>query len=357
MPQARPLYETGSKVRDGRDREKGEVEDMVIKRFDLWKQEEYTYPMTCGFMPNITAFIHDEDQEKRPGIIVVPGGGYRFVSPTEGEIVAREFYQKGYQAFVCTYTINLLGAAPLKDQPLRDLSRAVCLVRKMAEYFKVKTNQLVVCGFSAGAHLCGSLCVHFQDVSDPAYDGISNRPDGAILSYPVITSGAYAHRDSFRALLGDNPEEEQLAYMSLEKQVKANTPPCFLWQTATDETVPVENSYLMAEAFHRQGIPYAHHVFSGGKHGLSLANEAWAKGGYGDTDTMEQTNRTLRCIRQGSLEISEPEKQQLLDAYEYDEEKENERRKGNIPNEEAAVWPVLADVWMKGVVFAPKSPC
>lgn len=323
---------------------------MIIKRFDLWEQGEYSYPMAFGFMPNITAFIHDEDTQKRPGIIVVPGGGYRVVSPTEGEIVAREFYKEGYQAFVCTYTTNLLGAVPLNDQPIKDLSRAVRFVRKAAEEFKVLTNQVIICGFSAGAHLCGSLCVHFKDVSDVRYEEISNRPDAAILSYPVITSGEYAHRDSFNALLGENPSEEQLAYVSLEKQVKSNTPPCFLWQTATDEAVPVENSYLMAEALHKQGISYAHHVFSSGKHGLSLANEAWARGEYGETDTMEQINRIVECIKQGIIELSESEKQQILDSFDYDEEKGKEMLKANIPNEEAAVWPVLADMWLKSVL-------
>lgn len=323
--------------------------EMWIKRFDLWKQGEYSYPAAFGFIPNITTFIHDEDDKKRPGIIVVPGGGYRVVSPTEGEIVARKFYQKGYQAFVCTYTTNLLGAATLYDQPLKDLSRAVRFVRKMAEEFRVNSNQLVICGFSAGGHLCGSLCVHFEDVSDPEYEGISNRPDAAILSYPVITSGEYAHRDSFTALLGENPTEEQLTYASLEKQVKSNTPPCFLWQTATDELVPVENSYLMARALHKQGIPYAHHVFSSGKHGLSLANEAWANGEYGETDTMEQINRMVQCIKDGSLELPEPAKQQILESFDYDEETGREKLKGNIPSEEVAVWPVLADMWLKGI--------
>ena len=31
--------------------------------------------------------------------------------------------------------------------------------------------------------------------------------------------------------------EEELEYMSLEKQVTEYMPPCFLWQTATDELV------------------------------------------------------------------------------------------------------------------------
>ena len=44
-------------------------------------------------------------------------------------------------------------------------------------------------------------------------------------------------------------------------------PPCFLWQTATDELVPVQNSFLFAQALQEKKIPYAFHVFSKGKHG------------------------------------------------------------------------------------------
>ena len=64
--------------------------------------------------------------------------------------------------------------------------------------------------------------------------------------------------------------------MSLEKQVTEYMPPCFLWQTATDELVPVQKSFLFAQALQEKKIPYAFHVFSKGKHGLSLADEAWA---------------------------------------------------------------------------------
>ena len=80
----------------------------------------------------------------------------------------------------------------------------VRLIRVRVDEFRVDPERIVVCGFSAGAHLCGSLGVHWKQVRDERYPVISNRPDGVILSYPVITSGEYAHRDSFVALLGED---------------------------------------------------------------------------------------------------------------------------------------------------------
>ena len=329
---------------------------MISKRFDLWAKDEYHYPMAFGFCPNIVSYLHDEDSQIRPCIIVVPGGGYRIVSPSEGEIVAEEFYRKGYNAFVCTYTINLTGAVPLKDQPLKDLSRAVRFVRKHKDEFCVNPDQIIICGFSAGGHLCGSLCVHFEDAveNNPEYADISNRPDAAILSYPVITSGEDAHRDSFTALLGDGADDSELEYASLEKQVSTNTPPCFLWQTATDELVPVENSYLMAAALKEKGIPFAHHVFSQGMHGLSLANELWASGEYGEPYTMEQIFKIVDAVKSGEIPCDEEGKKALLGAFDYSDDTKAVQMPAKKANTEAAVWPVLADGWLRetlGIIF------
>lgn len=326
---------------------------MISEKHFLWGTSEYHYPMAFGFVPNIVTYLH-EDTEKRPCILVVPGGGYRVVSPTEGEIVALEFYDKGYNAFVCTYTVDLCGLEPLREQPMKDLSRAIRYIRANSEMFHIIEEQLTVCGFSAGGHLCGSVCVHYTDIKDenPKYADISNRPDSAILSYPVITSGKYAHRDSFTALFGNEATEEQLHYMSLEKHVTADTPPCFLWQTATDQTVPVENSYLFAEACKASGILYAHHVFSKGKHGLSLANEDWASGNFGGQYTLEQIKCLVRAVEEGRLPIPAEETDRIKCEFGIGGEtadKEQEVSRIGEPSEEAAVWPVLADIWLKSV--------
>ena len=100
-----------------------------------------------------------------------------------------------------------------------------------------------------------------------------DKPNGMILCYPVITSGQYAHRDSFCRLLGEEPEPELLEKMSLEKQVTEDAPQAFLWHTAEDGAVPVENSLLMAVALHEKGIPVEMHIYPHGHHGLSLCDD------------------------------------------------------------------------------------
>ncbi|WP_251389948.1 alpha/beta hydrolase [Mediterraneibacter agrestimuris] len=326
---------------------------MISERYLLWETSEYNYPMAFGFVPDIVSYLH-EDTEKRPCILVVPGGGYRVVSPTEGEIVALEFYNKGYNAFVCTYTVNLCGLEPLREQPMCDLSRAIRYIRANSELFHVNEDQLTVCGFSAGGHLCGSVCVHYEDIKDenPKYAEISNRPDAAILSYPVITAGEKAHRGSFEALFGEGATEKELQYMSLENHVTQDTPPCFLWQTATDETVPVENSYLFAEACKANKVPYAHHVFSKGRHGLSLANEDWASGKFGGQYTLEQIECLVKAAEEGNVSIPKEAIDRIKKEFGIGRkiiDKTREVPRIGEPSKEAAVWPMLADTWLKSM--------
>ena len=218
---------------------------MIGRRTEIWREWEYSYPAAYGFRPIIVSYIH-EDKKVRPCMLVVPGGGYRYVSSTEADPVARTFYAAGYNVFVLAYTVNYLDE-PLKLQPLMDIARAVRIIRYHAEKCSVDPDKMAVCGFSAGAHLCASLCVHYSDISDPdpKYAPISARPDAAVLGYPVITSGEYAHKDSFTALLGADAGEKELEYMSLEKHVTDDMPPCFLWQTASVDSVPVKTAIFL----------------------------------------------------------------------------------------------------------------
>lgn len=313
---------------------------MNSKKIELWEKEEYRYQGSYGFIPFLVSYIHEEDTEIRPCMLIVPGGGYGMVSPTEAEIVAMKFYEKGWNAFVCTYSTNFLRDFPLKNQPMKDLSRAIRLIRKNAAEFRIYPNKLVICGFSAGAHLCGSVCVHFADIADEkeAYQGISNRPDAAVLSYPVITAGKDAHRDSFIALLGADASEAELEYMSLEMQVSSQTPPCFIWQTATDDLVPVPNSFLFAQACKNEGVPFAYHVFSDGQHGLSLANEDWASGRFGVPYSLAQIECTVSFFKEHNIAIPE---------------EANPAFNKVKPNKEVAVWPELADAWLEKELEMP----
>lgn len=290
---------------------------MIEFRENIWKEDEYNYKAAYGFIPNIHAYMH-EDDVKRDCMIICPGGGYCMCVPHEADLPAIEFYNQGMNVFVLTYTTDITMSVKLEKQPLMDVSRAVRYVRKNAERFKINSSKLILCGFSAGSHVCGSLAVHFDDVieNNEEYKDVSNRPDGVILSYPVVTTGEYTHIYSVWALVGQDASKEEKDYFSIEKHVDENTPPCFIWQTETDDLVPVENSYLFAKALKEKNIPFAHYVFPTGMHGLSTCDENFLYGRDVLDYTMEQVMRAVDNVKKGrGINVSEQRRKELEEQF------------------------------------------
>lgn len=320
-----------------------------MDRIDIWNEGEYTYPLAFDFRPNLRAYLLD-DGKVHPCLLILPGGGYAVVVPPEGELLAKEFNNRGYHCFVMTYTTNQLLRVPVMDQAMRDLARAIRFVRKNSDKYLI--GKVYVSGSSAAGHVCASVCNYWDEIVDdnPDYSGISCRPDGAILSYPVITSGEYAHQDSFRFLLGadiyDRDDDEAkylLDHYSLEKHVKATNPPCFIWQTETDNLVPVQNSYLYADALKAAGVPYKHITFPLGMHGLSFPNADWKSGNHGEPYTAEQSFALVKAIKEGLIEAPETGADSLLDFLKpYD---------GPAPefSPEILTWPEQADNFLKSL--------
>jgi len=177
----------------------------------------------------------------------------------------------GFHACILRYTIYPAGF----PTALTQLAKAVAYVREHAKEWNIQKDKVIVAGFSAGGHLAASLGTlwHEKFLEDIMQMPKENyQPNGMLLSYPVITSGEHAHRDSFVALLQER-YDELIDKMSLEKQVTEFTPPTFLWHTFEDDTVPIENVLLFTNAMNEKKIPFELHIYPKGWHGLSLATE------------------------------------------------------------------------------------
>jgi len=194
-------------------------------------------------------------------IIVAPGGGYRnLASNHEGRQVANFLNAAGMNAFVLKYRLGPRYHHPVE---LGDAQRAIALVRSRAQEFGISPNRIGIMGFSAGGHLASSVSTH---------NDATNRPDFAVLVYPVISLTApYTHQGSLHNLLGDTPDPTLARELSSELQVTANTPPTFLFSTSADKTVPPENSVAYYLALHKAGVPAELHIFQNGPHGVGLA--------------------------------------------------------------------------------------
>lgn len=239
---------------------------------ELWECEVPGYDKNLSDeLPSLVPYVINNNKTNG-AIIICPGGGYHHRAEHEGEPIALWLNSIGISAFVLNYRI-----APYKDPiPLLDAQRAIRFVRYHADKWKIDKDKIGIMGFSAGGHLASSVGTHFdygiKSAIDPV-DNISCRPDAMILCYPVISFFEYRHNGSMVNLLGDFPNEARRAYLSNENSVSENTPKTFLWHTAEDQSVPVENSLLFAGALSKYRIPFQLHIFPNGRHGLGLAKE------------------------------------------------------------------------------------
>jgi len=202
----------------------------------------------------------------RPALVICAGGAYRWRSPREKDPVALEFLSMGYQVFLLEYSC---GEAASDYRPLRELARTVELLRQNAETWHIDPTKLAVMGFSAGGHLAASLGALWNDPElalPPAC-----RPDALVLCYPVISTGEFCHPESVRWVTGG--DEGLRRKLHLPDRVTERFPPTFLWHGGQDESVPPENSLLLALALRRCRVPFEYHLFETGVHGISTCTQ------------------------------------------------------------------------------------
>lgn len=236
----------------------------------------------------VTGYLHEDHDrlsahKTRPAIIICAGGCYQRLSPREQDPAALPFFAMGYQAFLLEYAT---GGRAGNLQPLADLTETVRYVRSRASDWHIEADKIAVLGFSAGGHLAASLGVLWRPTEEARRElyagenelyakrlpvGERFRPDALILCYPVITAGEYAHQESIETVTGGDPVLREL--LSLENHVSGNMPPTFLWHCLGDESVPAENSMLLASAMRRASVPFECHLFAGGAHGISVCSQ------------------------------------------------------------------------------------
>lgn len=212
------------------------------------------------------------DGRLRPCVLICPGGGYGMTSDREAEGMAVKFMEMGYHAAVLRYTV-----APEEVFPDAFLEAAACirLLRKNAKTWYIDPEKIIIQGSSAGGHLAAMVGTYWNNKKLAEILGTDTetlRPNGQILSYPVITAGEFCHKETFENLLGDLWEEYK-GTCSPDENVSENTPKTFIWHTFSDQSVPVQNSLLYVEALVKAGIPVEFHLFPEGEHGLGTATK------------------------------------------------------------------------------------
>lgn len=266
----------------------------------------------------LVTYIQDDSQDiaihERPMVVVCPGGAYCMTSDREAEVIVFQMLAMGCNAALLRYSC----APSVFPTALVELASSVKLIREHAKEWYIDPDKIIVMGFSAGGHLAASFGMFWNRKFLADRLGIDCKsqevlkPNGMILCYPVITSGEYAHKDSFRWLLGLMDQEsvpeklegfeeacsvdEMMEKLSLEKQVSEDTPKAFIWHTFEDGSVPVENSLLLVSALRKAGISTEFHMYPQGGHGLALASNQTASA-PGNEQVMESCQSWIGLVR------------------------------------------------------------
>lgn len=197
----------------------------------------------------LTTYIQEVEGEfgfeKRPAMLVLPGGGYTICSDREADAVAMAYAKAGFQTFILRYTVKAKGKWPL---PLEDYEQAMEIIKTKADLWHIDADKVAAVGFSAGGHLCACAATLAK-----------NKPAAAILVYPAI--------------LKDICDMCQPGMPQPNEYVKADTCPCFLVAARDDRTVAIKNTLMMELALAENNVPFESHIYSYGGHGFSTAEE------------------------------------------------------------------------------------
>ena len=242
-------------------------EVLHLKDYYPFLGDEGRDPKVEVYLPFNMTEMHREN-DKRPCMIVCPGGGYGFISQREAEPIALQFLPQGYNVFTITYSI-----APHRfPTQLCEVAALMELIYKNADEWNCDTEKIAIIGFSAGGHLAAHYSTMFDCKEVREVFPESKSVNASVLCYPVI-SVVGGHIGSFHNLIGKqdiSPEETE--YFSCEKNVKDTTPPAFIWHTAEDTCVPVKNSLMYAGALSEHKVPFELHIYPFGAHGLSTCD-------------------------------------------------------------------------------------
>src|SRR5690606_31019423 len=115
------------------------------------------------------------------------------------------------------------------------------------------------------------------DAADPI-ERFSSRPDATILCYATILFVETRMNDPERReqALGKDAPAEVANWFDPVQNVKADTPPCFIWQTVEDTRALPENAMAFATALRKAGHLFSLHLYVRGTHGIGIGVKSFS---------------------------------------------------------------------------------
>jgi len=202
--------------------------------------------------PTLTVFLPPASIATGAGVIVCPGGGHRTLVFNAEGIEAAKFLNKiGIAAFVLKYRLFREENSPYNvENAKQDIFRAIRLVKKLGNQFKIDTSNIGVMGFSAGGELAGWLGYHFNEGHYASHDSIDK----------------LSARVAFQVLVYPGP-------LVVPNSVSADAPPTFLI-AANEDTCCSPPVVSLMEMHRKAHVPVELHLYANGNHAFNMGNRS-----------------------------------------------------------------------------------
>jgi acetyl esterase/lipase len=206
--------------------------------------------------PTISIYQPTAVKPSGSAVVVCPGGAYQILAmDLEGTEVCEWLNTIGVTAVLLKYRVPSRSGLEKHTAALQDAQRAIGMVRQHAGDWGIDKQKIGILGFSAGGHLAAAASNRWKFRSYSridAADGLSCRPDFAVLIYP--------------AYLTLKDKDDRIAP---ELTISSNTPPTFI-AMAQDDPVRVENALFYSTALNTHHVPFELHIYPSGGHGYGL---------------------------------------------------------------------------------------
>src|SRR6266446_1738908 len=199
--------------------------------------------------PSLTPYLPSKDKATGAAVIVIPGGGHRFLAiDHEGYNVAQWLSERGIAAFVLKYRLarETNSTYQVEVHALADTQRAIRLVRSRAQEWGVNPARVGVMGFSAGGELAALAAMRFDEGKAAASDPVERQ--------------------------GSKPDFQALIYPGNSKIIAPTkaSPPAFL-ACAYDDRLDISEGLANVHLkFKQAGVPAELHIYSTGGHGFGV---------------------------------------------------------------------------------------
>ncbi|MHB8717576.1 MAG: alpha/beta hydrolase [Candidatus Dormibacteria bacterium] len=219
-------------------------------------------------------YARENSCERRPGIVLIHGGGWNAMSPF---LMVRYAVDLAAAGFVTAMVEYRLADEALWPAQLQDCVGAVGWLRRNHARIGLDPDRIGVAGNSAGGHLAAMVALGAGQLLAGA-DGVGGAIGAAVLVYPAIDilhpSTSEDVRTLFARVVGSQ-DENVIRKANPPTYLSAGCPPLLTLTGELDELTPLPSIRDFHDSLERLGVRNELVVYPGRPHGFELLPWEW----------------------------------------------------------------------------------